>query len=232
MYDLFIFLFFIASSITLSPERTKRPNISGYNASDDKDVISVLVGSLLGDSHGESRHNNVRFTFKQGAINKNYLLWIHDFFAKRGLCSSLIPSIKESFSSKYNKIFYSIKFNTYTLKEFNWLYSLFYINKIKIIPANIADYLTPLAIAIWLQDDAYKLNNGILFSTYCFTFSEVHLLGKALLSLYGINYTVHTRTLQSGKVVHGLYIPQDGMNILRPLVLPHRHPDMLYKLGL
>ncbi|KAI9142163.1 hypothetical protein BKA69DRAFT_1068663 [Paraphysoderma sedebokerense] len=39
-------------------------------------------------------------------------------------------------------MFYSIELNTCTLKEFNWLYSLFYINKIKIIPANIADCLT------------------------------------------------------------------------------------------
>nr|YP_002274320.1 LAGLIDADG endonuclease [Blastocladiella emersonii]ABB78013.1 LAGLIDADG endonuclease [Blastocladiella emersonii] len=229
---LFNIVFFTTFSLLLAAKRTKRPVIDGYNAADDNDVTSVLVGGLLGDSHCELRHGNARFTFKQGAIHKSYLLWLHSFFSTRGLCSTVIPDVTEEFNTKLNKLYYKIKFNTYTLKEFNWLHSMFYVNKIKIVPHNIDEYLTPLAVAIWLMDDAYKLNNGLLFSTHGFTLEDVHILGKALVSLYGIDYTIHTRTLKSGRKAYGIYIPQAYMDNLRSIVLPHMHPSMLYKLGL
>jgi hypothetical protein len=39
----------------------------------NEDIISVLVGSLLGDCHAERLNNGgVRFTFKQSNIHKNY----------------------------------------------------------------------------------------------------------------------------------------------------------------
>jgi hypothetical protein len=39
-----------------------------------EDIISVLVGSLLGDGHGERLSNGgVRFTFKQSDVHKDYL---------------------------------------------------------------------------------------------------------------------------------------------------------------
>jgi hypothetical protein len=38
------------------------------------DIISLLVGSLLGDAHGERlASGSVRFTFKQSVIHKDYI---------------------------------------------------------------------------------------------------------------------------------------------------------------
>jgi ubiquinol-cytochrome c reductase cytochrome b subunit len=126
----------------------------------DDDLISVIIGSLLGDSHGEFR-GNVRFTFKQSAIHLDYLLWLHNFFAVRGLCNSLEPEVKSMISDEGVTYYYS-KFSTYTLHSFNWIYHLFYVNRIKCIPANIADYLTPLALAIWIMDDGGVRDYGLL----------------------------------------------------------------------
>jgi hypothetical protein len=40
----------------------------------DKDVISVIVGSLLGDSYGSKRYiEGTRFYFRQNIIHKEYL---------------------------------------------------------------------------------------------------------------------------------------------------------------
>jgi hypothetical protein len=52
------------------------PNIRAVNrvGPHHEDIISVLVGSLLGDGHGERLSNGgVRFTFKQSDIHKDYL---------------------------------------------------------------------------------------------------------------------------------------------------------------
>lgn len=66
-------------------------NLESYKY--DQDLISVLIGSLLGDAHGELR-GNVRFIFKQSATHISYLLWLHPFFVSRGLCNLLTPEIK------------------------------------------------------------------------------------------------------------------------------------------
>lgn len=45
------------------------------------DVISVLMGSLLGDCYGSLRNiEGYRFHFKQSIIHKDYLFWLYDFF--------------------------------------------------------------------------------------------------------------------------------------------------------
>jgi hypothetical protein len=40
----------------------------------NEDIISVLVGSLLGDAHAERLYNGgVRFKFRQSIIHKDYI---------------------------------------------------------------------------------------------------------------------------------------------------------------
>jgi hypothetical protein len=43
----------------------------------NKDVIEVLIGSLLGDVHAERLSSGgVRFRFKQSIIHKDYIFWL------------------------------------------------------------------------------------------------------------------------------------------------------------
>jgi len=37
---------------------------------------------------------------------------------------------------------------------------MFYINKVKRVPINISDYLTPLALAVWIMDDGSSTKAG------------------------------------------------------------------------
>ena len=45
------------------------------------DVISVLVGSLLGDCYASKRSvEGTRLVYKQSIVHKDYLFWLFNFF--------------------------------------------------------------------------------------------------------------------------------------------------------
>lgn len=79
---------------TFIPKRTFLVNVKPKSriGPHHQDVISVLVGSLLGNGKGERLQNGgVRFTFKQQVKHKEYILWLHDFFYKREYCNNNLP---------------------------------------------------------------------------------------------------------------------------------------------
>jgi len=142
------------------------PAVSGKQIIQDKEVISTIVGSLLGDAsvHTQNKRGvNTSFSFAQSVIHVEYLLYLWEFFS--GITSSVPPVVKELYNKSLNKTYYYVRFRTYTFSEFNFIRDMFYINKtynennvivtkrVKIVPSNIGDYLTPLALAIWYMDD-------------------------------------------------------------------------------
>src|SRR6267378_3413263 len=66
----------------------------------NKDVISVIFGSLLGGAHGEKRILGVgtRFCFYQEAVHVTYLMFLHKLFSDLGYCNSKLPIITTRFS--------------------------------------------------------------------------------------------------------------------------------------
>jgi len=193
----------------------------------NEDVISVLVGSLLGDGHAERlQSGGVRIRFRQKANHKEYLFWLYDFFNKRGYCSNNLPVL---YKQKYgDKIYEAYRFGTYGFTSWMWLYKLFYTNsKIKVIPRNIADLLTPLALAVWIMDDGTWKQPGVRIATNCFTKQEVELLVLTLETKFNLKSTLHKNNAK-----YQLYIKQESIPLLKELILPYMVPSMLYKLGL
>ena len=135
----------------------------------DEDVISVIVGSLLGDAYGNKRFvEGTRICFRQSIIHKEYLFWLYQFFNNRGYCSNLEPRIYTR-SLNVNGIvkkYYGYEFNTYTFRSFDWIYKMFYKNGKKRIHSNIGNYLTPLALAIWISDDGCWVQSGVRISWF------------------------------------------------------------------
>jgi hypothetical protein len=118
------------------------------------DVISVLVGLLLGDGYASNRSGEgVRFSIKQSIIHKEYLFSLYEFFLKRGYCSNLEPRKYNRSIKNINKIYYGYEFNTYTFSSLFWLYDSFYKKGKKIVPVNLEKLITPLALAILISDD-------------------------------------------------------------------------------
>jgi len=122
----------------------------------NEDVISLLVGSLLGDAYGSRRSGEgTRFSYRQSIIHRDYLFWLYDFFYTRGYCSNLKPRkyIRILINEFEKKEHYGYEFNTFTFRSFDWIYDMFYKKGKKIINSNIENYITPLALAVWIMDD-------------------------------------------------------------------------------
>jgi ubiquinol-cytochrome c reductase cytochrome b subunit len=203
----------------------------------------------------EKDGNGSRFAFYQEKTNGEYLLWLHQVISSLGYSKPEIPIIQTRKGTN-GQIRYSYRFRTYTYSSFNWIYEEFYpkffknlgrrtvgplglkaggdlhlskkVNQRKVVPRIIDQYLSPLALAVWIMDDAtlYK-NKGLRFCTNCFTLKEVQYLASVLEKKYSLNTSIH----KTGVVnQYGLYIPKSSMANLTKIVKPHIHPTMLYKL--
>jgi len=86
-------------------------------------VISVIIGSLLGDAYGNKRSlEGTRFCYRQSIKHKEYLFWLYRFFNNRGYCSNLEPRIYTRLLNYNNLIkkYYGYEFNTFTFRSFDW----------------------------------------------------------------------------------------------------------------
>lgn len=196
----------------------------------NEDTLSLIIGSVLGDSHLEKRKVGIgtRIIFEQCSDNVEYLMWFHSFLAERGYCSKNKPKLFKRIK-KNGKIFYHYRFNSYTFSSFNWIHDMFYVNGVKIIPKDLENYLTPLALAVWFMDDGSKLNQGAKIATNCFSLHEVEFLSSILKNKFNINSAPNVGGKNKGYEVH---IVNSSMGTLSKLIKPYMVNSMLYKLNI
>nr|YP_009517186.1 LAGLIDADG homing endonuclease [Blastosporella zonata]AYE93115.1 LAGLIDADG homing endonuclease [Blastosporella zonata] len=127
------------------------------------DVICILIGSLLGDSFAERHGHGTRFCFQQEHLNTPYLFWFNNYLSELGYCTTTIPTIT-TWLGKGGKLRYLSRFRTYTYTSFNWTLTAFYPKGSKVIPLDIYDYLSPLALAVWIMEDGGKVSSGLKIS--------------------------------------------------------------------
>lgn len=189
------------------------------------DILSVLVGNLLGDGHGELRSGSPRFTQHMSSRNMEYLYWLHNFYHIRGYCSSNVPKFKPQIGKK-GKVYFSGKLNTYSFSSLLWLYEMFYVENVKIIPRDLSPFLTPLALAIWIMDEGGKYNRGTMISTYNFTLNDLEYINSILKARYNLVANIEERS--AGYV---LVFKVNQMVLLSSIVKPYILPSMQYKLN-
>ena len=197
-----------------------------------KDVISVIVGSLLGDCYGNQKsREGIRFIYKQSIIHKEYLFWLYNFFYLRGYCSNLEPKIYTRKLKINNQIkeYYGYEFNTFTFRSFNKIYKMFYNNGKKRIKLSLVDYLDPLALAIWIMDDGCKVSSGLKLSTHSFKYSDLIFLISLLFNKFGLKTSIQSGNNKYDQYV--IYIWAESMSTLVNIVKPYIIPSMKYKLG-
>ena len=194
----------------------------------NKNILSIIFGSLLGDGHGERRNQGkgTRITFYQEGFHVSYLIWLHNLISNLGYCNSKIPKITTRLGKKgiVRKV---IRFSTWTYSNFNWIHELWYINGIKTVPLIIGEYLTPLALAIWIMDDGTKVGVGLKLSTNSFSYSDCILLNKVLYDKFKIKSSIQSAGV---KDQYHIYIWKESMSLLREIILPYIHSSMKYKL--
>lgn len=199
----------------------------------DQDVISILIGSILGDSHLERRKGGIgtRIIFEQCNMNVEYIMWFHNFFASRGYMSNIKPKLTTRIK-KDNKVFYQYRVSSYTFTSFNWLHDLFYkdINGqlVKVVSTDLYKYLTPLSLAVWFMDDGSKTHNTVRIATNCFTYDECLLLCKIIKDKYNIILTVQKSGKNKGYII---YVETSSYSEFEKIIKPYMLPSMLYKLS-
>ena len=122
---------------------------------------------------------------------------------------------------------YNIK--TVQFSSFNWIRFLWYPKGVKIVPIEIRDYLSPLALAVWFMDGGSLQSPGAKLNTAGFTHAECIFLSNLLMELYGLKVSVNK---VGKKDQYYLYIWKESMPIFDNLVRPHLVPSMLYKSAL
>jgi hypothetical protein len=100
------------------------------------------VGLALGDLDIRRRNTNTCLCFKQGLINKGYIIHLYTIFQEYCKMSPRIYN-----EAKKSKVHQSIVFDTLTYPAFNYYHELFYRDNKKIVPLNIQELLTPRGLA-------------------------------------------------------------------------------------
>lgn len=231
MYNFYLILFSLLIAPIYFNVKSKINRLKGIYriGPHNKDVISIIFGSLLGDGHAEKRLKGVgtRISFFQEAVHVEYILYLHKILSDLGYCNSKVPVISSRLGTK-GKIRKIVRFSTWTYTSFNWIHNIWYDNNIKRIPKCIDQYLTPLALAIWIMDDGAKVGKSLKFSTNSFTYSECLLLVKVLNDNFNIKASVQSA---GSKDQYIIYVWKESMNNLRNIVSPYIVPGMKYKLN-
>jgi hypothetical protein len=68
----------------------------------NKDILSILFGSLLGDAQAEFRlkGNGTRISFYQEGSHVSYLIWLHKMISDLGYCNTKLPKITTRLGKK------------------------------------------------------------------------------------------------------------------------------------
>jgi len=174
----------------------------------------------------ESR-SNARAIFLQSLAQSALIYDLYNHFKEFTASPPKIQSslIKETGNTRYN-----LSFSTRTLPCFNELYNLFYRNRVKVVPSNIEELLTPLSIAYWIMGDGSWGGHGVKLHTNNFTKSEVQFLSKVLRNKFKFSPSVYIINKVKSQCI--IYIPSKDVENLKSLVVPYMLPSFLYKLGI
>lgn len=187
---------------------------------------SVVIGLLLSDgwlTFSNVRAKNARLGFKQSVNNMSYVSFV--FFLLSHYCSSM-PSMSKG-RVRGDKLEHYFYFVTRSLSVFTGLHSIFYVNKVKVIPNDIYNLLTPVALAHMIMGDGSAERHGLILCTDSFTIPDVIKLINVLIIRYQLDcaFRLHTPTQPR------IYIKEGSMAKLRAIVEPYMHHALMYKLN-
>lgn len=185
------------------------------------EVISVIIGSMLGDGYVNSRTiEGVRFCYRQN--DQEYIYFLYNFFHEKGYTRGnsihAINSIKR-------KIY---GFETYTFRSLNWIDDMFYNKGKKYLSNEVESYLTPLALGIWVVSSG-KVGNGQLRLYTCLHDKEdIDRLKDMLVRLYGLEISIF-KSNKYGIVISSKSTPI-FLSILSPIFTLIGNVDKVKKL--
>lgn len=184
-------------------------------------LYQMMTGLLLSDGSLVKKYTGgaTYFQMAQSIIHAPFIILIHSIFYAADFCHMPEPTLKTAFVK--GKSYQYFSFTTKSILEWNRLRDLWYPKGIKVIPGNIYDLLTPIALAYWLMGDGGWTNKGIHLATHSFTEADVLRLIEVLTLKYGLKCSVH-----SG---NRIYIWTPSVPTFINVVRPHMEQSMMYK---
>jgi hypothetical protein len=180
---------------------------------------SILIGTILGDSHFETQNGGRTYRLKVEHSSKQafYVDWMYKEFQD---WTNSSPKSKPKIVKgiKYENYY----FQTLSLGQLRFYAKQFYENGNKIVPNQIRHWLTPLALTVWFMDDGSiksKYHKAIILNTQGFTRKDIQILIDAL--KYNFEIVANFR-----KQVDGLQLIIVGSSaelfykITQPIILP------------
>lgn len=186
----------------------------------------VIVGLILSNAwlrFAYKRSTNALLGFKQSLIHSEYIWFVFSLLSH--YCSSY-PSLKSTVIEGNRH--YALEFYTRSMPCFTELYYLFYPNGVKIIPEDIYNLLTPVALAHLIMGDGSVKPHGLILCTDSYSLKDVVRLMNVLIIKYRLECTLRFYP----KNQYRIYIKQSSMPILRSIVISFMAKSMLYKIDL
>jgi len=111
------------------------------------------------------------------------------------------------------------------LKELERFYRSFYEGKRKKIPKEIANILTPLALATWVMDDGCFDRNTIILNTHNFGVKEIEILRKVMSEKFKLRWSINKDRTKWRMRLRKNDFPQ-----MKRLIEKYIIPSMRYKM--
>jgi len=192
----------------------------------------ILVGYLLGDGgifYASKKSGSPRFEFSMGQERVEFAQHLALLFKDYARKEVKVKAIA-------NGSFYtSYRFKTKSLELFSYYRDMFYVTNqatgraVKVVPQNIAELLTPVALAYLIMADGNydRGRNRVRIYTNSFSKEEVTLLATAI----RLNFGIYVGVLADKKDQYILTIGAKELPKLKRLVSEHMLPSMKYRIG-
>lgn len=183
----------------------------------------VIIGLMLSDgwiTFSSKYSKNARIGFKQSADHASYVLFVFNLLSH--YCSR---SSQGTTGIRSGKQYYGLQFFTRAMPCITELYSLFYPKGVKLIPHNIYELLTPIALAHLIMGDGAVKRTGLVLCTDSYSIEDTVRLLNVLVIRYKLECTL--RIYRENQ--YRIYIRQNSLVSLVNIVSPYMHYTMLYK---
>ena len=180
----------------------------------------MLVGTLLGDGclakHGRFHRLHVKHQISQRALAE---------LKREVFCDFVTMPLHQFDQLLEGRRYPCVQFATHTSPLFSEWHQRFYRERRKVVPVGLAEWLTPLSMAIWFMDDGGADYAGLSLQTHNFELEETEHLVATLAARFGIRAT--TRANKGHWIV---YIPSSSVGSFCSVIEPHMLPELRYKL--
>lgn len=187
--------------------------------------LSILVGTLLGDSTIRYVHNQCKYpnlTFTHGINQKEYFDWLTD---KLKNLNSSINKYNSAYVKTSGEIAKRWVFTGKNMKCLKEIYKIFYPNNKKIIPIDyLENTFTEISLyCLFMDDGSYDIHtNSFIINTQCFSKDNLLEFCEFLKKKFNLSFNI--------KSDNCLYLKHESNEILKNILSKYNEcSTMVYK---